>query len=80
MKKGDLVKFKHDHEKGVFLVVKAAAHPHDFVGQPEEAYTYQEVWIYPDPSRWLHESLGLRLTDENSYYYAHEFEVVSEKR
>ncbi len=61
MKKGDLVKFKYDHAGAVFLVVKAAAHPHDFVGQPEEAYAYQKVWIYPDPS-------SLDSSDENSYY------------
>ncbi len=79
MKKGDLVKFKYDHAGAVFLVVKAAAHPHDFVGQPEEAYAYQKVWIYPDPSSlrvWGKASAS----DENSYYYAHEFEVVSESR
>tara|TARA_R110002020_G_scaffold167143_1_gene355372 strand:- start:425 stop:658 length:234 start_codon:yes stop_codon:yes gene_type:complete len=77
VKVGELVKFKHDHAGTVFLVVKAAAHPHDFVGQPEEAYTYQKVWIYPDPSG---ARIIARTSDEYSYYYAHELEVVSEKR
>ena len=74
MKVGDLVRFnrvwrKKLHGK-VFLVMRTRlALDATHAGQ-------QEVWIYPDPDA----DEGYDHTDDNNFYYASGFEVVSESR
>ena len=69
MKIGDLVKFKNTAgvRGNVFLVMRASS---SLFG------ANQKVWIYPDPDA----DEGYDHTDEDNYYYAHFFEVVSESR
>jgi hypothetical protein len=73
MKVGDLVRFnrvwrKKLHGK-VFLVMRTRL-------GTEPAPNDQEVWIYPDPDA----DEGYDHTDDDNFYYASGFEVVSESR
>ena len=79
MKVGDLVKFKNTigvRDK-VFLILRT-----EMVGfeqnarQTEMVGFEQKVWIYPDPDA----DEGYDHTDDDNYYYAHYFEVISESR
>ena len=68
MKVGDLIKRKRDScfYRGKFLVVR----------KERNIRGYDMLWIYPDPepdSVYDH-------TDEDNYYFADMFEVVSESR
>lgn len=69
MKIGDLVKFKNPQvvRGNVFLVMRASS---------ALSGANQKVWIYPDPDA----DEGYDHTDDDNYYYAHFFEVVSESR
>ena len=69
MKVGDLVKFKSKRDKRlhgkVFLVMRTRS----------ASFTNdQEVWIYPDPDDIYD------FADDDSFYFASGFEVVSEGR
>lgn len=66
MKKGDLVKFKNTIgvSDNVFLIVRT--------GEDET----QKVWIYPR----VNADAGYDYNDDDNYYFAHYFEVLSESR
>jgi hypothetical protein len=71
MKVGDLVKFKNKTavRGNMFLVMRTQR-------TVTGSTPYQRVWIYPDPDA----DLGYDHTDDDNYYYAHLFEVISESR
>ena len=68
MKVGDLIKRKGDSQcySGKFLVVR----------KKRNIRGYDMVWIYPD----LEPDSGYDHTDEDNYYFADLFEVISESR
>jgi hypothetical protein len=66
MKVGDLVKRRTGRHHGKFLVVRKEINIRG----------YDMVWIYPD----LEPDSGYDHTDEDNYYFADLFEVVSESR
>ena len=72
MKVGDLVKFKSTMgvRGKVFLVMRTEPTISGGFAQ------HQRVWIYPDPDA----DEGYDHTDDDNYYYAHYFEVISESR
>ena len=68
MKKGDLVKFKNTIgvSGNVFLIVRTSKY----------AGSQQKVWIYPR----VNADAGYDHNDDDNYYFAHYFEVLSESR
>ena len=66
MKVGDLVKRTTGRYQAKFLVVRKEINTRG----------YDKVWIYPD----LEPDSGYDHTDEDNYYFADLFEVISESR
>jgi hypothetical protein len=66
MKVGDLVKRRTGRYHGKFLVVR----------KERNIRGYDMVWVYPD----LEPDSGYDHTEEDNYYFADLFEVVSESR